>query len=425
MRDEALLAGERPAPAPDGKAVALLPARPRIALFGQFGSGNVGNDASLDAMIRGLGARLPLAEFIIVCSGPAEAGATFRLPAVSWVRPPLRSAWLRRLNTLLKGIPHKLLGPFRTAGILRRYDVLLVPGTGFLDDFGERPAGGPYTILKWVLVARLMGLRVEMVSIGAGPVERRPSLVMMMAAARLAHRLSFRDAASRDFVMRNAHIARPMAVCPDLAFSLPAQAAGAPNRAEPLVLGVMRYRGWLNADAGIYETYIAKLTRFARTIIEGGRRIRLVIGETADETAVVDLRASLAALGGDRLVDRTDYTPARTLHDVIAQMAGAELAVATRFHNVVAALLTATPVISLSYGAKNDILLSDMGLGAFTAHVERFEPDWLAERVAALAAERHRHARTIEQKVASYRAALAIQYDSLAASLADTAVGRA
>jgi polysaccharide pyruvyl transferase WcaK-like protein len=425
MPDDALLDGQRPASAPDGAAVAILPARPRIALFGQFGSGNVGNDASLDAMIRGLRARLPLAEFVIVCSGPVEAGAAFRLPAVSWVRPPLRNALLRRLNALLQGIPHKLVGPFRAARILRGCDVLLVPGTGFLDDFGERPAGGPYTILKWVLIARLMGLRVEMASIGAGPVQRRPSLVMMMAAARLAHRLSFRDAASRDFVMRHARIARPMAVCPDLAFSLPAQPEASSNSAAPLVLGVMRYRGWLNADAGIYATYIAKLTAFAHTMIEGGRRIRLVIGEVADEAAVADLRAALAALGGDRLVDRTEYTPARTIHDVIAQMAGAELAIATRFHNVVAALLAGTPVISLSYGAKNDILLSDMGLGAFTAHVERFEPDWLVERVATLAAERDRHAHGIEQKVASYRTALAVQYDSLAVSLADTAARRA
>ncbi|MBR0679060.1 dTDP-4-dehydrorhamnose 3,5-epimerase [Roseomonas eburnea] len=389
--------------------------RPRIALLGQFGAGNLGNDASLEAMLRMIRTRIPGAGVTVICSRPDIVSETFGLPAVAWIGTPPQSRLLQRLNGLLLKVPHKLLAPSRAAGALRGCDVLVVPGTGFLDDFGERAAGGPFAILSWVLAARLMRCRVVMASIGAGPIHSRASRILMMAAARLAHHLTFRDAASRDFVVRHAHVRRPLAVYPDLAFALPAELQEPPAGARPLALGVMRYRGWGNEDGSIYRTYIAKLARFARGAIEGGRRVRLVIGEAGDEEAVRDLRSALAAAGGERLLDATEYAAAHDIHDVIRQMAGAELAVATRFHNVVGALMAGTPVISLSYGAKNDILLTDMGLGAFCAHVETFDPDWLAERVMALAAERERHAAIIRERTAAYRTALSEQSDVLCA----------
>lgn len=399
--------------------------RSRIALFGQFGVGNIGNEASLEAMLRTLRERVPNAGIAVICSGPGWTAERFGVRAISWTRPPIRRHLLDRLNALLLRVPYKLVGPVRAARVMRGFDVLLVPGTGLLDDFGERAAGGPYTILKWVAAARLMGCKVAMASIGAGPIHSPVSRMLMMAAARLSHHLSFRDAASRDFVARHGGCGMQMPVYPDLAFALPSPAASppVPHGAGPIALGVMRYRGWTNSNAGIYGTYIDKLAEFSAGVIRSGRRLRLVIGEITDEQAVMDLRAALARTGGEGMVGATEYTPVRDIHDVMRQMSGAELAVATRFHNVVAALMAGTPVISLSYGAKNDILLRDMGLGAFVAHAETFDPHWLAGRVEALATNRERHVAEIRGRVAEYRASLAGQARELCALIAQRREG--
>ena len=69
--------------------------------------------------------------------------------------------------------------------------------------------------------------------------------------------------------------------------------------------------------------------------------------------------------------------PAASLRDVMEQIAETDLVVATRFHNVVCALKLARPTVSLGYARKNDVLLAEMGLGAFCQHVEAIDLDLL------------------------------------------------
>ena len=52
------------------------------------------------------------------------------------------------------------------------------------------------------------------------------------------------------------------------------------------------------------------------------------------------------------------------------QILETELIVATRFHNIVAALSAGRPAISIGYAEKNDALLEQVGLGAFCQWIE-------------------------------------------------------
>ena len=54
----------------------------RIALFGGFATGNLGNDATLVAMLANLRSRLPAADFYCVCPDPAAVRNRYSLPAV-------------------------------------------------------------------------------------------------------------------------------------------------------------------------------------------------------------------------------------------------------------------------------------------------------------------------------------------------------
>jgi polysaccharide pyruvyl transferase WcaK-like protein len=69
-------------------------------------------------------------------------------------------------------------------------------------------------------------------------------------------------------------------------------------------------------------------------------------------------------------------------------MQGAEAVIATRFHNVVAALAVHVPVVSLGYAAKNDAVLDEMGLGEFAHRVEDFDVDTVLADLEAVTSRR-------------------------------------
>src|SRR5271163_4190403 len=54
----------------------------RIGLFGLLGSGNIGNDASMEAVLKYLQERHPLAVIDVMCSGPERVTAEYGLDAV-------------------------------------------------------------------------------------------------------------------------------------------------------------------------------------------------------------------------------------------------------------------------------------------------------------------------------------------------------
>ena len=55
-------------------------ARPRVGLFGHLGSGNIGNDASLEAMLKYLSADQPGAILDAMCPGPRDGKGPLRRP---------------------------------------------------------------------------------------------------------------------------------------------------------------------------------------------------------------------------------------------------------------------------------------------------------------------------------------------------------
>jgi polysaccharide pyruvyl transferase WcaK-like protein len=95
-------------------------------------------------------------------------------------------------------------------------------------------------------------------------------------------------------------------------------------------------------------------------------------------------------------------------------VAGCDIVVATRFHNVVGALALGKPVISVGYAKKNDMLLAGLGLGDFCQHIESLDPDLLMRQFAALTAGRDGYAALVRLGVAGLRTELKVQEAELA-----------
>lgn len=138
---------------PEGaEVVRRNPAR-RFALLGLFGAGNLGNDGSLEAMLGFLRRARPAAELFCVCRDPNFVTDRYGVQATSL-----------RWKGVVRGLPRRPHGLFqkaRSRGVdlafavrtLRGVEVMVVPGTGIHDDFGDHPGGMPF------VAARIAGTR--------------------------------------------------------------------------------------------------------------------------------------------------------------------------------------------------------------------------------------------------------------------------
>lgn len=399
-----------------------MPAAPgRIGLFGLFGAGNMGNDGSLEAMVRFLGRVAPQERLLCICADPGAVRAALGIEAV-----PIHIGRGGRPAGLLRRAAGRALLWVHAARHLRGLRLLVIPGTGVLDDFSVSPLGWPHDLLSWCLLARLSGAKVALVSIGAGPVHHPLSRWLMKQTARVAHYRSCRDTVSRDFMEAIGLDVAGDAVCPDLAFGLPAapaehrRAAGCP----PVVgVGVMTYYGWrddIRRGSTIYAAYLGKMTEFVVWLLDAGHAVRLVMGDRVDRRAAGDLEAAVRARRPGLPEGALLFEPAASLHDVMRQMAGTDLVVATRYHNLVCALRMGRPAISIGYAAKNDALMAEMGLAGYCQHIERLDLGLLKEQTRRLVAERS----VLEQRIAvagaRFRARLEEQEARLASLLCAT-----
>jgi polysaccharide pyruvyl transferase WcaK-like protein len=369
----------------------------RIGLFGNFGGGNLGNEGSLEAMLRFLQQTYPSAEVVCVCTEPEIIHEQFGITTFPIYTP--RSPNGGVLAKIRVRIADHI-AMFRNFGKLR---VLLIPGTGILDDFGERPVAMPYMLFLMAVTAKLRSVKVAFVSIGAGPIVHPLSRWFMKSAARMAAYRSYRDQISKDFMAGIGINVSKDPVYPDLAFRLPDPAPMEPTTDAALTigLGVMTYRGWrAGGDEAIYALYLKKLTTFAIWLLNKGHRIRLLIGEPSDERAIDDIRSAIArevSAADDSVVTTTPHS----LHDLMAQIASVDIVVATRFHNVLCALKVGKPTISLGYAEKNDVMMAAMGLSEFCQHVERFDVDVLIQQFNKLIGQREAYEKIVKTMSAS------------------------
>ncbi|MFG3028619.1 polysaccharide pyruvyl transferase family protein [Streptomyces sp. NPDC048253] len=389
----------------------------RVGVFGLLGSGNLGNDGSLEAVLGYLRTAHPEAVVDALCGGPEAVTTRFGIPAtrLHWYRGEYRTA-SRAGAIAAKGLG-KCVDVFRTAAWVRRHDVVIVPGMGVLEaTLPLRPWGFPYSLFLLCASGRLLGTRVALVGVGAATIRDRPTRALVRWSARLAAYRSYRDAQSRDAMRAMGVDTARDEVHPDLAFALPTPQASAPSDPSapgPVCVGVMDFHGGNDDRARadeIHRRYLDGTVRFVRALVEQGRAVRLLTGDECDASVVA---AILDA------VDSPSVTAAEpsSLADLMKEMAAADAVVAIRYHNLICALKTGTPVLALCYAAKSDSLMAEMGLGAFCHPAREVDADRLLEQFRALERRSAELRQTLDARNLAVSRQLDRQFDSLTAAL--------
>jgi polysaccharide pyruvyl transferase WcaK-like protein len=391
-------------------------AAPRVGLFGLLGTGNIGNDASMEAVLSYLRAEHSDAAVDAMCRGPEYVRVHYGIEAI-----PL--LWYQKYEQRAAGVTlialkvlTKAVDAFRTASWVRRHDVVIVPGMGVLEaTLPLRPWQTPYAMLLLCASGRIFGTKVALVSVGANVMNQRLTRWLFSWAARLACYRSYRDIGSREAMRRLGVDTTRDPIYPDLVFAIPAPPYD-PGDAQTVGVGVMAYRG-SNDDRGqadeIYASYVEKMSFFVRWLVDSGRRVRLFVGDAADNRALQEILADLQRNRPDLEPAWVVAEPVTSFAELTRAMVPVGTVVATRYHNVICALKLAKPTISLGYAAKNVAVMADAGLSEFCQFTNQLDVDLLIKQFTELESR----SAQLRQKIAERNVANARLLDDQFATL--------
>lgn len=399
----------------------------RFVFFGNFGQKNLGNEATLWAIVFNLRKSIPDAVIGCVCTGPEEISSTFHINAVpihgTFIRPDFlqRNVLTKLLRKLFVGIPVEIYRWVQAIKVLAEADAFIVPGTQFLSDNLTGPWAWPYMAFKWSVAAKVTRCKILFVSVGIGPLDRPLSRLLVNAALRLADFRSYRDDLSRECACSIGVDAGKDPIYPDLAFSLPVPAVlsgqSKPGEKPIVAVGIKdfhaQYRPSKERLSGseAYQRYIDRMASFVAWLLERGYKVRPVIGDVLyDRHVLTDLQEALKTRCLGHYADGFADCPIASFEDLIAQLSAIDIVVSPRFHNIVFALLLNRPVLALSYHDKFSALLESPDLAKFNIAIEDADPATLVERFCQLERARDHLSRQINENVRRYRTALDEQY---------------
>ena len=384
--------------------------RSKISLFGHFGQINFGNESTLQAILYHLRHHIPGAEMICICTYPDVTARTYNIDAVPMTGILVKPRWLhgnpamRFLRKIIIGIPSELYRWLTAIKTLKGSWMLIVPGTGLLTDVCGLWGWGPYTLFKWSLVAKLCRCKLLFVSVGAGPLHTALGKYFVKSALSLADFRSYRDTASLEYLKRIGFETNRDRVYPDLAFSLPevmlASDNGEKEGRSVVGLGLMEHYGKPSVDSpgnAIYFAYLENLVVFLRW---------LLAHEYETEEFKCLLKERSLTYDKTRIIDE----PISSVQQLLSQLAATDIVVATRFHNVLLALLLNKPVIAISFHHKCTSLMSEMGLSQYCHDINHMNADRLMEQFQDVERNAEKLKLVIRQKVEQSRKALEEQY---------------
>ncbi len=419
----------------------------RVGLISPYTGGNLGNGAIISATIANIRKRVPDVEIIGItlnredtqwrhgiagfpltgvpgrycASGPAG----FETQETLWGRI---KQWLKRLPLLGRALrairpsAEELVHIQAAARMIRKLDVLIVPGGGALDDTWGGPWAHPWSLLKFGVLSRIFGVPFLFVSVGKESLACALSRGFARTALKLAAYRSFRENDSKAEVQKLLRSPRDP-VYPDLAYSYPSSSlptrryCASPDERLVVAVSPIAYcdpQAWPVKDEQRYLTYIRKLAEMVKWLIKQEYRVLLFATDGPDVRTV----AHLQALISDGSVDSTSAEvlpgpPAQTVDGLLQRICEADLVIASRLHGIILPHLLAIPVLAISYCRKVDVHMSDAGQDTYCVNIDRFDADELISRFNVLKDSRACESANLARIAEGHRESASMQYDLL------------
>jgi polysaccharide pyruvyl transferase WcaK-like protein len=417
-----------------------------VALISPCGFGNLGDAAIMSAAIAEIRARLPEAEIVAFTLNPPDTTERHGIPAYAidastlagFGRPRASDRGLRwltesvlqrangvssRVSVALRRVVNALTRPWREfrhwrliRRVVGRCRYVVVCGGGQLDEFWGGPWGHPYAMFKFAYLSRRVGARFVILSSGSATLRSAIGRRLIGYALRAASYRSFREDFAVDLA-RGLGAPEPNSWCPDLAFSLSVPTIR-PQRRPRRRIGVSPIawcdpRSWPEQDSRRYESYLERLVEFLRQALAKDDEVVLFATAGADHRVIADLVERIGAEQTAALSERLHVSPARTVPDLLGELSGLDVVVASRLHGVLLSYAYRVPVAAVSYDPKVDFLVHRLRQEAASVPIADFESGQLLEIVDALYQDCESIAQHLDQEVSAWQTLLAEQYDAV------------
>jgi polysaccharide pyruvyl transferase WcaK-like protein len=397
----------------------------RISLYGNFGTGNLGNECTLQAVVERVLRRWPDAQLLCFCSIPQDVRTrhnieAFPSEAVDKIAPERSSSRRRRsrlariFRIVFRRIPLELVHWAKSLRAVSRTDMLIVAGTGIVSDYLTGPLGWPYDIFKLSTLAALCRVKLVFLGIGVGPIHQPLSRWFLKRSLALAHHCSYRDEASKQYMQKIGFNTDRELVCPDVVFGLsPGNLVSDVQDGQRRIVG-LGIKDYGSKDPKAFREYLDTMTAFVSWLQGQGYGVRLLIGDIQYDTWVREefvhlLKSRNIPTDAPQLI----VEPALTVKELLRQVGETEAVISARYHNLVMALIQNKPIIALSDHAKLDSLATDFGLAQYLLPLGNLSPDVLIGRFKQLETDAARLRRYIAAEVDKYRQALDALYAPL------------
>jgi polysaccharide pyruvyl transferase WcaK-like protein len=436
-----------------------------IGLLDHMGGGNLGDDATQEAVMHNIRRRWPGASIFGFSMNPSDTQARHGISAYpirrkTWtlgansataaestgfkkrvktaaLRHPVVFGFLRTVYALVFKIPAGIYGELRflvsSHRVLRSFDLLIISGGGQLTESWGGPWDFPYTIFKWIVLARLARVRPLFLNVGAGPLSQWLSKYFIRKALSLADYVSFRDTKSAELV-RRIGFKGETPVFPDAVYSLrldaPLVARPAGRSVTNVGIAPMPYGLpplYADKNAATYDSLIQQFATFGSRLLAKQHEINLFCTDIGvDAGAVQDLRSRL--IDNSNLVngDSVRVSVPRSTSELLSVMSCVQYVITCRFHGVVFAHLLNIPVVALTYHPKTLALMENLGLSRYCLSIRTIDADTLTNAFFDLVANAAEIKKQMSKVYSSNRDKLARQFDDLfpQTRLADLGVSR-
>jgi len=429
----------------------------RIAIFSPIGTGNLGDEATIAAVIQNIKRRHPEAQIYALCVHPHDTQTRHKvhalpmhplggrtslgdgekhaiipqhrvktfdhlafiiLKALKNVRPlyiPLRS--IRDSCNFFHAVINEVISMAKAVKILEGLDLLIVAGSGQLSDHFGGAFNFPYALFKWSIIARMIRAKLVFLSVGAGPIDSPLSRFFIKRSLAAASYRSFRDAASKNLVEEMGIIGENL-IFPDLAHSLEVNPSPSipHHRKFQAIIGINPFpyydhRYWPISDRHKYQSYLKTLSQFVEWLVDNNYKILFFPTQIhADLRVIQDLKNILKE---NIVMDLNEYIIEKsisTVDELISALSIVDLVVATRFHGILLSFLLNRPVMALSNHHKMSELMIDMGQNDYLLNIDSLDLQCLIEKFKMMESRKDLIKYQIQNKISQYRRSLEIQY---------------
>ena len=167
----------------------------------------------------------------------------------------------------------------------------------------------------------------------------------------------------------------------------------------------------------LHASYVEKIKSFVLWLVDNGRSVRLFTTDVHDEPimdeVIAYLRTHRPQLGPSQIVAE----PVSSIDELMRQIASVDTVVASRFHNVLCALMLAKPTLSVGYSAKFGVLMEEVGMAEFCQSAHSVDVDLLIKQFTELESRSTQLQQMIMERTAANVRLLNHQFATLSALL--------